>query len=171
MDHGGHQRRVAPKHAVERGDDAVRARPGELLSVQTGLAQEEPGVEIVGIIPLKRARGVQRGGLAPLIEAMNLEDPAVARRQVYISGWYDGRLVADPDERDRRLAVNAAVLGGGCDPERIEYSQSFGSYWAVVEAARRVPGGFRRTYENEEFALYRIESYRPSVRSTIRACE
>jgi hypothetical protein len=96
--------------------------------------------------------------------------PAIARRQVYIAGWYDGRLVADPEERNQRLALNAAVLRGACDPAELHYSRPFGSYWAVVEAGARVPG-FRRTYANERYALYRSESNRPTVRSTIRSCE
>ena len=97
--------------------------------------------------------------------------PAVARRQIYISGWYDGRLVADPEERNRRLTLNAAVLRGACNPSQLDYARPFGSYWAVVEEAASVPRGFRRTYENDQFALYRIESNRPSVVSTIRSCE
>jgi len=84
--------------------------------------------------------------------------PAIARRQVYISGWYDGRLTAEPEERNRRLALNARVLRGALNPSRLDYSQPFGSYWAVVAAGASVPTSFRRVYANDGFALYRIES-------------
>jgi hypothetical protein len=84
--------------------------------------------------------------------------PAIGRRQVYISGWYDGRLVAHPEERDRRLGLNSDVLRGRLDPSRLRYAQRFGSFWAVVEAGASVPPSFRRVYANDRFALYRIES-------------
>ncbi len=84
--------------------------------------------------------------------------PAIGRRQVFISGWYDGRLVAHTEERDRRLALNRDVLRGRLDPSRLKYSQRFGSYWAVVETRATVPPSFHRVYANDRLALYRISS-------------
>jgi hypothetical protein len=76
--------------------------------------------------------------------------PSIARRQLFIAGWYDGRLVAETDERDAMLAENRAVLAGRAPARR-------GSS-AVVRVGERAPPGFRRVYANDAFALYRSES-------------
>jgi hypothetical protein len=82
--------------------------------------------------------------------------PSVAGRQLYIAGWYDGRLVSDPDERDRRLALNSEVLTGARAPSDADLSRDFGSYFAVVRVDERVPSSFTRIYANERYALYEI---------------
>jgi hypothetical protein len=82
--------------------------------------------------------------------------PSASRRQLYLAGWYDGRLVADPVERDRRLRLNRRVLGGSLDPDDLELEQDFSSHWAVVRSDEDVPVTFRRIYANEMYALYEI---------------
>ena len=42
--------------------------------------------------------------------------PAVAERQLFIAGWYDGRLVSHEADRDRKLAENRSVLTGRTRP-------------------------------------------------------
>lgn len=82
--------------------------------------------------------------------------PSIARRQLFIAGWYDGRLVAAPEDRDRRLELNAQVLAGRRDPADAELSRRFGSYYAVTEDDDEVPPSFRRLYENDRYVLYEI---------------
>ena len=82
--------------------------------------------------------------------------PSIAGRQLYIAGWYDGRLVAVPDERDERLAANRSVLEGQRGPDEVEASDDFGSFYAVTRVREQVPASFRRAYENESYALYEI---------------
>jgi hypothetical protein len=82
--------------------------------------------------------------------------PSIAGRQLYIAGWYDGRLVSAPDERDERLALNRAVLTGRRRPDEVNGSRGFDSYYAVTRVREQVPTSFRRAYENESYALYEI---------------
>jgi hypothetical protein len=82
--------------------------------------------------------------------------PSVAGRQLFIAGWYDGRLVAAPDDRDRRLELNAEVLDGRRRPADAELSRTFGSYYAVTEREDDVPPSFRRVYANDRYVLYEI---------------
>jgi hypothetical protein len=82
--------------------------------------------------------------------------PSIASRQLYIAGWYDGRLVAVPDERDERLAANRSVLEGRRRPDEVEASDGFESFYAVTRVREQVPASFRRAYENESYALYEI---------------
>jgi hypothetical protein len=81
---------------------------------------------------------------------------SIAGRQLYLAGWYDGRLVAKTRERDDRLARNQRVLLGTVAPAALV--PGFRSYWAVLRRNEPAPPTFHRTYANAEFALYRIES-------------
>ena len=51
--------------------------------------------------------------------------PAVAERQVFIAGWYDGRLVSHERDRDRKLAENRSVLTGRTHPRELELSRAY----------------------------------------------
>jgi hypothetical protein len=82
--------------------------------------------------------------------------PAVAGRQLFIAGWYDGRLVSHPADRDRKLAENRAVLTGATRPEELELSRRYDGYYAVAEREAKLPPSFRRLYENADYALYEI---------------
>ena len=82
--------------------------------------------------------------------------PAVADRQLYVAGWYDGRLVSHPEDRDRKLAENRAVLTGAVRPEAVDLSRTYGSYYAVTERDEPVLGTFRRLYANDAYVLYAI---------------
>ena len=82
--------------------------------------------------------------------------PGVAGRQLYLAGWYDGRLISDRAELERRLALNRRVLEGRLGPRALELSRGFGSYFAVVWRSDRTPAAFERVYANRLFALYRI---------------
>jgi len=82
--------------------------------------------------------------------------PSIAGRQLYLAGWYDGRLVSDRAEVDRRLALNRRVLAGELSPAEIE--RPFGSYYAVLRRWERFPSSFRLIYANRSFALYRISA-------------
>jgi hypothetical protein len=82
--------------------------------------------------------------------------PAVAERQLFIAGWYDGRLVSQEDDRDRKLAQNRSVLTGRTDPRALELSREYPSYYAVARGTERVPRSFRRVYANDEYVLYEI---------------
>jgi hypothetical protein len=82
--------------------------------------------------------------------------PSIAGRQLYIAGWYDGRLVSHSEDRDRRLALNRAVLSGRIPPRAAELSRTYGRYFAVARNAERMPASFRRLYVNDAFSLYEI---------------
>lgn len=82
--------------------------------------------------------------------------PAIAGRQLYLAGWYDGRLISDRAELERRLALNAKVLSGDLRPGRVDLSRAFGAYFAVLRTSERTPQSFKRLYRNRLFALYRI---------------
>jgi hypothetical protein len=82
--------------------------------------------------------------------------PSLAGRQLYIAGWYDGRLVSHPEDRDRRLALNRAVLDGRVTPGSLELSRSYSGYFAVARNGERMPRSFRRLYANNAFSLYEI---------------
>ena len=82
--------------------------------------------------------------------------PAVARRQLFVAGWYDGRLVSNPDDRDRKLTLNRAVLEGRTPADAVELSRPYGSYYAVARRDEPLPPTFRRVYATDEYALYEI---------------
>lgn len=82
--------------------------------------------------------------------------PAVAERQLFIAGWYDGRLVSHEDDRDRKLAENRSVLTGRTQPGELELSREYPSYHAVTRGSEHVPRSFRRVYANDEYVLYEI---------------
>ena len=82
--------------------------------------------------------------------------PAIAGRQLFIAGWYDGRLVSHPEDRDRKLALNRAVLSGRLRPDELRLSRRFDGYYAVAESGAKLPPSFRRLYENADYALYEI---------------
>jgi hypothetical protein len=82
--------------------------------------------------------------------------PAVAGRQLFIAGWYDGRLVSHEDDRDRKLALNGAVLTGRAHPGALDLARGYASYYAVARGSDRTPPSFRRLYANEEYVLYEI---------------
>jgi hypothetical protein len=82
--------------------------------------------------------------------------PAIAGRQVYLAGWIDGRLVANPDELAQRLAINRRVVAGDVDPAELRLSRQFDGYYAVLRRNEDAPDSFRPIYENERYRLYRI---------------
>ena len=82
--------------------------------------------------------------------------PSIAGRQIYLAGWIDGRLVANPDELAERLAINERVLSGAVGPAELELSRPFDGYYAVLRRDEQTPDSFRRLYENDGYALYRI---------------
>jgi hypothetical protein len=82
--------------------------------------------------------------------------PSIAGQQLFIAGWYDGRLVSHPEDRDRKLAQNRAVLSGRTDPGSLDHSRSYSGYFAVARNAERMPSSFRRVYANDAFTLYEI---------------
>jgi hypothetical protein len=82
--------------------------------------------------------------------------PSVASRQLFIAGWYDGRLVSHEDDRDRKLSQNRALLSGRTQPQELELSREYSSYYAVARRSERVPASFRRIYANDEYVLYEI---------------
>jgi hypothetical protein len=82
--------------------------------------------------------------------------PSIAGRQLYLAGWYDGRLVSDRDELDRRLALNEEVLSGATAPTELDFGRDFSSYFAALYRRERVPPSWERMYANRLFALYRI---------------
>jgi hypothetical protein len=84
--------------------------------------------------------------------------PSIAGRQLYLAGWYDGRLTSRRDELDRRLALNTRVLGGEVSPDELELDRPFGSHYAVTWRSESVPPSFEPLYANDRFALYRIPS-------------
>ena len=82
--------------------------------------------------------------------------PAIAGRQLFIAGWYDGRLVSHEEDRDRKLAQNRSVLTGRLDPRELELSRDYRAYYAVVRESEHVPPSFKRVYANDEYVLYEI---------------
>jgi hypothetical protein len=82
--------------------------------------------------------------------------PSIAGRKLYIAGWYDGRLVSHPEDRDRKLELNRRVLSGRLAPNELELSRSYSRYVAVARNAERMPATFRRVYANDAFSLYEI---------------
>jgi hypothetical protein len=82
--------------------------------------------------------------------------PSVAGRQLFLAGWYDGRLVSHEDHRDRKLAQSRAVLTGRTLPQELELSRGYSSYYAVARRSERVPASFRLIYANDEYVLYEI---------------
>ena len=83
--------------------------------------------------------------------------PAIARRQLYLAGWANSSLLVERAKLRRRLAVNRAVLAGRLAPEQAPLSRRYRAYFAAVRRTERVPPSFRRVYENDAYALYRIE--------------
>lgn len=84
--------------------------------------------------------------------------PSIAGRQLYLAGWYDGRLVSDRAELDRRLALNRRILTGALSPMELVLERRFSSYYAVLRQGERTPSSFRLLYANRLFALYRISA-------------
>jgi len=82
---------------------------------------------------------------------------AVSERQLYLGGWYNGRLRTDPGELQRRLELNEDVLQGVTAPQAIPVSGRYSSYFAVVERARRMPATFTPVYANAKYTLYKVE--------------
>jgi hypothetical protein len=81
---------------------------------------------------------------------------AVAGRQVYLAGWFAGRLYVEPAEAERRLDLNARVLSGELRPDRIPLRGEYSSYWAVIERERPAPHGARLVYDNGVYRIYRL---------------
>jgi hypothetical protein len=79
----------------------------------------------------------------------------VSGRQLYLAGWSNSKLLVDEDERARRLAANAAVLGG-LAPDQLRLSRRYPSAFAVIRAGERPPPRWTRIYANDSFVLYRI---------------
>jgi hypothetical protein len=82
--------------------------------------------------------------------------PAVAGRQLFIAGWYDGRLVSDFDDRDRKLSQSREVLEGELHPDALLLSRDYRAYFAVAELGEELPRSFQRIYANGAYALYAI---------------
>ncbi len=82
--------------------------------------------------------------------------PSIAGRQLYIAGWYDGKLTAHPIERNRRLALNRDVLSGARRPSTLDLSRSYDGYYAVLRASETPPEGFEPIYDNDLYTLYRV---------------
>jgi hypothetical protein len=82
--------------------------------------------------------------------------PSIAGRQLYLAGWYDGRLTTRREEVDRRLALNREVLSGDLSPAELELSRRYDSHFAVARRSERLPDSFQLVYGNGAFALYRI---------------
>jgi hypothetical protein len=82
--------------------------------------------------------------------------PAVADRQLFIAGWYDGRLVSSEEDRDRRLEQNRAVLTGRTRPSELELSRTYSSSFAVARRDETMPASFRRVYANDDYVLYEL---------------
>jgi hypothetical protein len=82
--------------------------------------------------------------------------PAIADRQLFIAGWYDGRLVSNPEDRDRKLDQNQAVLEGRTRPEQLDLSRAYDAHFAVTRLDEGVPPSFRLLYRNDAYALYEI---------------
>lgn len=82
--------------------------------------------------------------------------PGVAGRQLYIAGWYDGPLLVEPEERERRFDVNRQVLAGELRPAASPEFAEYRSFFAVVRTDLPVPERFRLLHRNDRFALYRI---------------
>jgi hypothetical protein len=82
--------------------------------------------------------------------------PGIAGRQLYLAGWYDGRLTSRPEELDRRLLLNNRVLTGRAAPSGIALTRRFSSYFAVVPRGTSVPPTFRKVWANRSFVLYRV---------------
>jgi hypothetical protein len=82
--------------------------------------------------------------------------PAIAGRQLYVSGWYASPLRSDEAARAERLALNEAVLSGARRPGSLPLSRRYGSYFAVLRADRPPPPGARERYRNAELALYAL---------------
>lgn len=82
---------------------------------------------------------------------------ALGGRQVFVSNLYmneatrlnENRAISD-------LRENDAVLSGELAPEKLIVRGRYGSYFAVVSAARRVPSTWRRIFENARYAVYEI---------------
>ena len=69
--------------------------------------------------------------------------PSIAGRQLYLAGWYDGQLIAHPDERNRRLALNRAVLVGSSAPRRSTSHERTARYYAVLRRRRETASRLR----------------------------
>jgi hypothetical protein len=84
--------------------------------------------------------------------------PGVAKRQLFIGGWYDSVLLARRAERLRRLRLNANVIAGQRNPRSLKLSRGYSKYFAVLRRRERAPSSFRRVYQNTRYVLYHIES-------------
>jgi hypothetical protein len=84
--------------------------------------------------------------------------PSIAGRQLYLAGWYDGRLVSDRNEVARRVALNRQVLAGKLPPMQLDLDRPFGSYYAVLRRGERAPPSSQLVYSNRRFALYRLSA-------------
>ncbi|MDQ5821654.1 MAG: hypothetical protein M3540_09450, partial [Actinomycetota bacterium] len=84
--------------------------------------------------------------------------PSIGGRQIYLAGWYDGRLTSQPRELDRRLLLNSRVLRGELQPAQLPLARRFGSFYAALPNGEVAPPTFQRVYANESLTLYRISS-------------
>jgi hypothetical protein len=81
-----------------------------------------------------------------------------AERQFYIATWASSRLRLDDEARQRRLALNEAVLAGTCAPSDLQLSRHYDSWYAAVLAHRPVPDHFEPVFSDRTYALYRIRN-------------
>jgi hypothetical protein len=78
------------------------------------------------------------------------------QRQLYLSSYVTSSLRYDKITRDEVMATNAAVLAGTRSPQSVPVRGAYGSFYAVVAAARPVPPNWRSIFRNKRYALYQI---------------
>jgi hypothetical protein len=76
------------------------------------------------------------------------------QRQVYIAGSTTADLQSNPSRVDARLKVNEEVLTGHLEPSDAATSRNYGSFFAVVSAARPQLPKWKEIYRNRTYVLY-----------------
>ena len=82
----------------------------------------------------------------------------MAQRQFYVVTWASGPMRHEPGLLEERLSNNAAVLSGNLKPSDLELSKPYGAYYAVVVNGEIRPENFLKIYENNDYALYKIQN-------------
>ncbi len=80
----------------------------------------------------------------------------LARRQFFLASWEVTPLRNDPLLKRRWLDTNAGVLAGRLSPQALPLSRHYGSFYAVIEAARPAPAGSELLYANRSYRLLRL---------------
>ena len=82
---------------------------------------------------------------------------SMGRRQVFVSNLYQNEVTSSNLQRATSdLRENEAVLTGKLAPDQLHLRGRYSAYFAVVSIGRSVPGGWRRVFANEDYALYAI---------------